>query len=210
MGLRSQGGAGDDLFLTGTALPDFASMARVRLLSPPGQLGDGISLHHATDHVFHADTWFLGLEQHLRRLLVRAGLPDGGARACAHVGPELLLDGALVTDPTVASAVDRVYARIAVPDPALVDVAVSETRPGWADHLARIAKTLDPHLYMDPTAVGQLLWRIAGRRPRLAFDARYIPAVVAALAEVQPHIALAADEVVGGVVAATRRNRVTR
>src|SRR5438874_13394876 len=94
-GLRAAGDGDDPAFLVGTALPDFASMRRTRLGPAVGPLADGIALHHATDHAFHADGWFLDLERDLRDGLRRDGLPAGPARPCAHLGPELLLDRAL-------------------------------------------------------------------------------------------------------------------
>jgi hypothetical protein len=202
VGVRSAGGSSDDLFLAGTALPDFAAMARVRLTATDGRLGQGIAVHHATDRAFHASDWFLELEQDLRRSLSSAGLPDGGARVCAHVGPELLLDGALIADPAVTTSVDTVYRRLSLPDPRLVDAAVVAQRAPWARHLERVGGTLDSHLYMEPTAVGQLLWRIARRRPRLRFGPEHIPTVVAALEDLQPRIDHAAHDVVAVVAAA--------
>ena len=122
-GLRVGGDPVDPPFLVGTALPDFAAMARTRLGAAEGSLGEGIALHHATDHAFHAEGWFLDLERELRELFRDDGLPDGGARACAHVGPELLLDGALLDDPAIASGVSTVYEQIASPDDDVVDLA---------------------------------------------------------------------------------------
>jgi hypothetical protein len=203
VGVRSQIGARDDLFLSGTALPDFASMAGVRLLPAEGQLAHGIALHHATDHVFHAGSWFLDLERDMRHSLARAGLSDGGARVCAHVGPELLLDGTLLSAGDITAAVATVFDAIAAPDPVLLDTVSDHERSGWADHLARIAASLDPYVYVDVAAVGRLLWRIAGRRPRLAFGAQHIPAVVTTLAGVRTRIEPVAHEVVADVAART-------
>src|ERR1051325_9448351 len=117
---------GDDrqptAFLVGTALPDFASMARTRLRPANGSLAEGIALHHAIDHAFHAHDWFLDAERDVRDSLRADGLPDGAARACAHVGPELLLDGALLDDDAVARAVDRVYDVLADPPDDVLDL----------------------------------------------------------------------------------------
>jgi hypothetical protein len=204
------GDVDDALFLTGTALPDFASMARIRLRATPGSLGRGIAFHHATDHEFHTRAWFVELVRELRRSLERASVPDGGARACAHVGVELLLDGALITDTGTARAVDTVYRLVASPtDERVADAVAEPERGAWEDHLRRVTTTLDPRGYEDPATVAGLLWRIAGRRPRLAFDRAHVPAVAAALAALQPRVAASGPAVVDQVASATRRPAVT-
>ena len=77
-------GGDDPSFLVGTALPDFASMGRMRLEhGASGPLADGIALHHTTDHAFHAEDWFLDFERDLRAVLADDGLPDGAPRARA-------------------------------------------------------------------------------------------------------------------------------
>jgi hypothetical protein len=204
VGARSDDGD-DALFLTGTALPDFASMARIRLRDSPGALGRGIAFHHATDHAFHTGTWFVGATRELRRSLERAGVPDGAARACAHVGIELLLDGTLIADARTRRAVDTVYGRIAPTDEQIADAVPEADRAAWEHHLGRIAGTLDPDRYTSPPAVAELLWRIAGRRPRLAFDQSHVAAVAGALTEAQPRVVVSGPEVVAQVAAATRR-----
>src|SRR5262249_37010803 len=97
-------------------------MARTRLGRAGGLLGDGIALHHSADHAFPAQPWFLEPERELRPSLSPDALPDGAARACAHVGPELLLDGALVDELDVARGVDVVYRSIAEPADEIVDL----------------------------------------------------------------------------------------
>jgi hypothetical protein len=79
-------------------LPDFAAMLRVR---PPhtlsAALSAGVQFHHATDRVFHEATAFLEISRTAFRWLSEHGLGKGGARAVAHIGVEILLDGALAT-----------------------------------------------------------------------------------------------------------------
>jgi hypothetical protein len=198
-GLRAAGYGDDPAFLVGAALPDFASMRRTRLGPAEGALGAGIALHHATDHAFHADGWFLDVERQLRERFRDDGLPDGAARACAHVGPELLLDGALLGDPSIASGVNIVYERIAAPDDDVVHLVPAPERERWRAHLAGVATRLDPFSYGDPVIVAQRLHLITSRRPRLAFDDALVVAVSARLRAVQPHIAASAYDVLDRV-----------
>jgi hypothetical protein len=210
IGLRVGVEPADPAFLVGTALPDFAAMARTRLGAAEGSLGQGIALHHATDHAFHAEGWFLDLERELRELLREDGLPDGGARACAHVGPELLLDGALLDDPAIASGVTTVYLQIASPDDDVVDLAPDGQHDRWREHLVGVATRLDPLTYADAAIVAQRLHGITSRRPRLAFDQELVGAVCARMRAVQPRIASSATEVLDRVITAvdgTRRRR---
>ena len=181
--------AGDTEFLVGTAAPDFASMARTRLRgTAAGALADGIALHHATDRAFHADPWFLTMERDLRAALLADGLPDGGARACAHVGVELLLDGAFVREPDVHDAVGRVYHEIGEPSDAIVELAEPHEQARWHEHLVGISQRLDPTSYADADAVGRRLHTITSRRPRLAFPSTMVDVVCARLRTLQPRI----------------------
>jgi hypothetical protein len=197
-------------FLVGTALPDFAAMGRTRLGAADGRLGDGIALHHATDQAFHAESWFLDFERELRALLREDGLPDGAARACAHVGPELLLDGALLDDPAVASGVRTVYGEIAAPDDETVDLAPDGEHDRWRAHLVGVATRLDPSTYRDAAIVAQRLHTITARRPRLAFDTDLVGAVRARMVSVQPRIVSSATDVLDRVVGAVSGMRPRR
>jgi hypothetical protein len=201
-------GDGDGEFLVGTAVPDFASMARTRLrAAAPGALADGITLHHATDRAFHADEWFLTLERDLRAGLLADGLPDGGARACAHVGVELLLDGALVREHAVHEAVGRVYEGIGAPSDAVVDLATPTERARWHEHLVGISQRLDPASYGDAEAVARRLHTITARRPRLTFPSSMVDAVSARMHALQPRIRDDAPTVLRRVTRAARPPR---
>jgi len=199
-GLRIGDEPVDPAFLVGVALPDFAAMGRTRLGPAEGPLGDGIALHHATDQAFHSQAWFLDFERELRGRLRQDGLPDGAARACAHVGPELLLDGALLDDPVVGSGVRTVYERIAAPDDDVVDLAPDGTQDRWRAHLVGVTTRLDPFTYGDTTVVAQRLHAITSRRPRLAFDSELIGAVQERMVSVQPRITSSASDVLDAVV----------
>ncbi|MEX1007256.1 MAG: hypothetical protein WD271_05365 [Acidimicrobiia bacterium] len=215
-GLRARASSDDPAFLVGTALPDFAAMGRTRLGPAEGALGGGIALHHATDQVFHSERWFLELEAELRSCLLDDGLPDGAARACAHVGPELLLDGALLDDPTIARGVTTVYRNIASPDDDVVRLAPADERDRWRTHLEGVATRLDPFSYRDAVIVARRLHAITSRRPRLAFDDSLVDTVAVRMTAVQPRVASSSTQVldrVAGAVAGThprRRWRVRR
>jgi hypothetical protein len=209
-GLQAAGDGDGPAFLVGTALPDFASMRRTHLGHAVGPLGDGIALHHATDHAFHTEGWFLDLERDLRDGLRHDGLSDGAARACAHVGPELLLDGALFADPSIARGVSTVYDEIAAPSDDVVDLVPDQERHEWRNHLVGVATRLDPFTYGDPAIVARRLHTITSRRPRLAFEGALVHAVSTRMTVVQPHIVASAPEVldrVSGAVTVTRRRR---
>jgi hypothetical protein len=198
---------GDVAFLVGTALPDFASMGRVRLGTASGTLGDGIALHHATDHAFHAEEWFVEIERDLRAALADDGLPDGAARACAHVGPELLLDGAFADDATTADGVTAVWERIAAPDDDVVTLVPASAQPFWRTHLSNVATRLDPFTYGDADVVARRLHGITSRRPRLAFPEELVGAVADRMRDMQPQVEASAPDILDRVSVAVSRRR---
>jgi hypothetical protein len=208
IGVAVDGPRADTEFLLGTALPDFAAMARLRLdrttTIGSGSLRAGMQLHHDTDAIFHRQGWFLDFEHALLDDLSAAGVPRGGALACAHVGVELLLDGELIRAQETAAAVVDVYLSMATPPAVALDVVDGTQRERWAEHLAGIAARLDPFLYRDPTSVAQRLHRITSSRPRLAFEPEQIATIATLLADVQPRIAASAPDVLAQVAAAIR------
>jgi hypothetical protein len=199
VGLIARSAPSDTDFLLGTALPDFASMARLHLGPADGPLGRGMELHHAADSVFHRHEWFVDLERDVQHHLVAAGVERGGALACAHVGVELLLDGELMREPQTARAVDDVFVAISTPEPIVVDTAPEAERARWRTHLEMVSTRLDARSYADPSSVAERLHRITQRRPRLAFDVAHVPTVAAQLALVQPRIAESSRDVVGEI-----------
>lgn len=80
-------------------LPDFATMIGAR---PPGTehaaLAAGVAHHHRTDHVFHGSAHFRALVSEAFADLLTRGVGRGSARATAHIGVEILLDGVLARD----------------------------------------------------------------------------------------------------------------
>jgi hypothetical protein len=92
-------------FVLGAMLPDFANMVGTRLSQPEEPaLASGVAFHHRTDHVFHENAVFRELVAGARVELSRLGLSRGSARAVAHVGVEILLDGVLAGDEAASAA----------------------------------------------------------------------------------------------------------
>jgi hypothetical protein len=181
-------------------------MGCLRLGPAGGALGSGIAFHHATDHAFHSDDWFLDLGREMREALHGDGLPDGAARACAHVGPELLLDGALLIDVTTADGVTEVWGRIGAPGNDVVDLAPPGERERWRVHLESVATRLDPFSYSDAQVVARRLHAITSRRPRLAFDGALVGVVTRHMAAVQPRIMASAPQILERVCGAIARH----
>lgn len=97
--------SGDPSFVLGAMLPDFTSMigARAPEIGDPA-LAEGVAFHHATDEVFHDVSDFRELCRASFDELSRAGLGRGAARAVAHIGVEILLDGVLAGEPSARQA----------------------------------------------------------------------------------------------------------
>lgn len=160
----------------GAMLPDFASMSRARLRA----VGDphveaGVALHHATDDVFHGAETFVALNAHGVDALEAAGLGRGPARAVAHVGIELLLDGLLLDDPPLEAAY---LEAVALP---VAELELSFHRDGAARFEAlqeRLQSHGLPDDYRWPDRVALRLEQILARRPRLALSPADRPRVV--------------------------------
>jgi len=86
-------------FVLGAMLPDFATMIRTR---PPGTrhagMHDGVLFHHVVDDIFHDAPVFRDLSHDALAFLLERGVTRGAARAVAHIGVEILLDGELARD----------------------------------------------------------------------------------------------------------------
>jgi hypothetical protein len=191
-------------FLVGTALPDLAGIGRFRLEpdSAAGELAEGIRVHHRTDSVFHADGRVRELMAQLRTALLASGLARGPARACGHVGVELLLDGRLLAEPSVADRADALLIEAADPGTELVALVAPDRRPAWRDHLGAIAERIAPAAYVDPDLVAARLHRILGRRPLLVLRDEHVVVVAAELRAIQPQVDAVAHAVVADTAAA--------
>lgn len=87
-------------------LPDLAGMAGITLsaLGEHPELALGVEFHLRTDAAFHQTEMFVGHNRRALQALRDLGVRRGPARACAHMGVELLIDAQLVTDPDYWSA----------------------------------------------------------------------------------------------------------
>lgn len=185
--------------LIGAALPDIAAMGRFRLTDRPVDpaISHGVDLHHRTDDAFHRHPWFRTNSRAVSDRLEAAGLPRGAARACGHVGVELLLDGRLLeTEPDLERSVQEAIRRLGVDDLGLSTVVDDAHRGDWSAHLHSVANWTLPRDYRRPAAVAERLRRILDRRPRLAFTVDHLGLVQDALAERQPLLEAGGDALV--------------
>ena len=177
-------GASLDL-LAGSALPDVASMGRVRLQARPQRgtdLAEGVDLHHRTDSLFHRHPWFTDLSQRVTAALTGNGVARGPARAVGHVGVELLLDGRLLAEPDHARLVGAGLASLAPPDEQVVALVAPEHHPRWRLTLERVASHRPPAAHHQPAAVADRLHRMLAHRRRLALPGEAVATVATVLA----------------------------
>jgi hypothetical protein len=180
------GGRDDAGWLLGAVLPDLAPMAgvRVRRAHLEGALGEGVRCHLRADEVFHAHPLFRESSAALRRDLSARDVPRGAARAVAHAGWEMLLDGTLVGSESEAAfhramadvgrrAVDAI---VTTPDDAARWLAFVDRAGGVGDRSGVRLR------YDDPAWVADRLHAMLARRPRLALPAGDVAAVADVLA----------------------------
>ena len=177
-------------FVFGSMLPDFAGMLGVRVLRvDDAELASGVAFHHATDAAFHQAPAFVGLCEQGILTLEAAGVGRGTARAVAHVGTELLLDGALSHDQralqvyatTLATAQrERFVQSLALPAP--------EHSERFHLALGRLANAPVPHGYRDPAFVVARLRGALERRPRLAIRDQDVVSVERFVRDIQPRV----------------------
>lgn len=184
-------GTAPDGFLIGAALPDFAAMGRFRLTDRPtdDSVRAGVELHHRTDDAFHSHRWFRTNSQMVSKRLEQEGLPRGAAKACGHVGVELLLDGQLLDENDgLREAVERATAGVDQPSLGLTSLVNESKQQDWSRHLESISGWPLPDDYRSATAVAERLRRILSRRPRLAFTPEHIELVGNTLGDCQPDL----------------------
>jgi hypothetical protein len=159
----------DPACLLGAMLPDLASAAGLRATPPPdGPLALGFRLHLAADAGFHGAPEFVALVSAGRAELEAAGLSRGIARASAHVGIELLLDGWLDRARPGSAA----YREALALAHGLADDA-ARFRPAplplrWRALCARLERGDLPGAYRRPERAALGVERTLARRPRLA------------------------------------------
>lgn len=153
----------------GAMLPDLATMLGAPApRAASGGVADGIELHHRTDAVFHATEHFRALNAGAFTILEARGLPRGAARAVAHIGTEILLDGVLAEHEDTRRAFG-----------AALDHGANgerELRLEWriapgAGRLSQLCQVIAQRDILQdsqlPDRVAYRLERILGHRPRL-------------------------------------------
>lgn len=187
----------------GAMLPDLAGLVGARPPTPRSEpVRAGIALHHTTDAAFHASRDFVRLCSEGIEALQRDGLSRGAARAVAHVGVELLLDGELAGDVGGLTCFGDALG-LAASHAADTEEALTWQGAGDAGRLrdvaTRLAQANIPLVYMDPEVVAERLYRILARRPRLAFDAAHLPGVRRWAVGVQREVRAAAPDVLAAL-----------
>lgn len=188
----------DPAFLLGSMLPDFASMAGIRRIVAGGlqSVSDGIRFHHETDAVFHRAPAFADLTARGLTTLEGAGLARGTARAVAHVGLELLLDGLVLERPDGPGLAPYLEALTAAESSALQRQLHTERGafdPRLAVLVARLRQAPVPDGYRQPAFVAERLQRMLAGRPRLAMAEGDTPLVSAWLSEIRATLAAQTD-----------------
>jgi hypothetical protein len=186
-------------FALGAMLPDFAAMCRGELdgVSHP-ELVAGIEWHHATDRAFHRLPRFLELCRRLGADLERAGLGKGPARGAAHVGIELLLDGALLAD----GRSERYLDAIALTGSELGDEIARIDRAGrWRFLFDRLSDQGVPVAYRDPHEVARRTAMTLARRPPLAIDEAGVDLLAVELEAIGPELAADAETLLAQLAA---------
>lgn len=155
-------------FVLGSMLPDFASMVGARQPdSRHPEITAGIAFHHATDDVFHDCPSFRRLLSQALDALGELGVARGSARAVAHVGVEILLDGELSKQGGAAPAylaALRSFAELSIDWRAPADALAAR---GLVVALG--ARGVSPE-HSAPDVVALRVARTLARRPRLALS----------------------------------------
>lgn len=160
----------DPAFVLGAMLPDFASMCRGKLSAVGDtKVAAGIEFHHSCDQVFHRAPLFRELMRWLELRLRARSVHRGGARGAAHVGVELLLDGALLDDPAARRAYPEALAYACAGQ---LDLHWREPdeHARWTALAVRLAEHGLPIGYADPLVVATRVVQILAGRPLLALD----------------------------------------
>ena len=187
---------GNPGYVLGSMLPDFASMAGMRLAGVDDpSIEAGVALHHRTDDAFHGAPTFVRLMGGAQDELEATGMRHGSAMAIAHVGVELLLDGCLVerlgVDPSYHAALET--------EDAPIRWRHDEGPTRWEFMRRRLRAAPIPDGYRDPDFVAERLVRILSGRPRLALEERERSTVFSWARRACAPVAAAADELMDEV-----------
>jgi len=148
----------------GSMLPDFEAMVKVRVLDVRDEdIERGVELHHRTDDAFHATPTFLSLCTEALAKLAALGVRRGTARAVAHVGSEMFLDGWLAQDDLHA----RTYLTAFYPG-LMAKLQWEDRGEAFAKLHKRLSTWGPPRDYRSPAFVLQRLNDVLQSRRRLA------------------------------------------
>ena len=151
-------------FVLGSMLPDLLGFLRIRPpQESPAEVAAGMTLHHATDAVFHALPGFREENQAGVRALLELGLRRGSARAASHVGIEFILDRALAVD---AGSWVALYRSALAEHPCLR--WASSPSADAVSQMAERLTALDPSTPAEPAETAERIRRTLESRPRLA------------------------------------------
>lgn len=187
-------------------LPDFAGMvgARIEGAATHVELQRGIDLHHRTDEAFHGAPLFVELCRTAVQELEGSGVARASARAVAHVGTELLLDGWLASNDAAVAA----YRSAMRAGPSLIQSIEFRSNDGpdrcqWL--LSRLAPAPIPQRYVETEFVAERLEFALAPRPRLALSTADAAHVRALLPNLQARLIAAAPSLLESV-----RQRLTQ
>jgi hypothetical protein len=156
----------------------------------------GVALHHRTDDAFHGAPTFVALMIEARARLAHAGLENGPARATAHIGIEMLLDGTLVEQALPARAF--LEAIEAIREEHLVFGSAEHAARFWHFH-ERVRHYGVPYGYIDPEFVAARVAGALAHRPRLALRDSTAGDVTRVLRELRPLVLDRAAALLGEV-----------
>jgi len=186
----------------GAMLPDFAGMVgrHVTGATTHAALRRGIELHHRTDDAFHGAPIFVELCREALQEMEAAGVARASARAVAHVGTELLLDGFLSRDDRAVQA----YREAMNAGPFLLPSAEFKSedareRCHWL--LSRLAPAPIPQRYLETDFVAERLVFALAPRPRLALSPADTDRVRALLPHLQARVTDNAEALIASVAA---------
>ncbi|MEM9072877.1 MAG: hypothetical protein AAGE52_30500 [Myxococcota bacterium] len=188
--VSSWAGAARDGVL-GSMVPDFESMTRVRVLDVHGDpIQRGIEFHHQTDDAFHRGPVFLSLCRRALNELGERGVRRGTARAVAHIGTEMFLDGFLADE---ASHREAYLDALAGHYPGGIDW--EDGGAAFEELRGRLRRWGAPHDYRDPSFVLDRLRGALRDRPKLAVIdeqrsavARFLPSLQEAVVAEAPEL----------------------
>ncbi len=176
-------------FVLGSMLPDFEGMVRQRISHiNDSVVSAGIDFHHRTDAVFHRAPTFIALCRHALRELQGAGVRRGTARAVAHLGTELFLDGWLAN----GNDGTPMYRASLTETEGAVDW--HDGGEAFTELRRRLIDWGPPHAYREPTFVMERLAVMLDHRDRLRIEEEDHAQVQRFLLTLRPTVEAAAPE----------------